>query len=298
MNTLNLATKNTTDFRVLNNGKAYISQTKVAVLCGVSQHAISQFVTKTHDTLIVNEFSQLDAKSLELVIGHYAFDSQRTNDVARTNYRLLAQAGAKAYIYHEAGYVISAKPKESALPQTYIAALKELIVKEEALEKTQGELKGANARQIKERVLSIQDTCQDIRNQHPELGITERRMIKLLRVNKMIYSHSTKPLVRQNKTIGFTLSSGGDGYGNKITYVKTEFKTNFNTWVMENCGTPKTPKVKIPPPPPKKEAHPNDLFYYFQAMCEPEEYTRSQLHSFGFSDEMIARDNRMSKTPF
>ena len=81
MSTLNLATKNTTDFRVLNNGKAYISQTKVAVLCGVSQHAISQFVTKTHDTLIVNEFSQLDAKSLELVIGHYAFDSQRTNDV-------------------------------------------------------------------------------------------------------------------------------------------------------------------------------------------------------------------------
>ena len=295
MTNKNLATKNTTDFTVLDSGEAYISQRKAAELLGVNPNTFMKWVrqhTNKGDTK-----QGLTPDLLQKGTQYYAY---KGNTTCQELMGKLLEAGAKAYIYHEAGYVISAKPKESALPDFSNPAIaaRAWADKHEALEKTQGELKGANARQIKERVLSIQDTCQDIRNQHPELGITERRMIKLLRVNKMIYSHSTKPLVRQNKTIGFTLSSGGDRSGNKITYVKTEFKTNFNTWVMENCGTPKTPKVKIPPPPPKKEAHPNDLFYYFQAMCEPEEYTRSQLHSFGFSDEMIARDHRISKTPF
>lgn len=127
----NLATKNTSDFTVLNNGDAFISQTKVAVLCGVGQNSISQFITKTRDTLQLNDNSQLGHNSLELVIGHYAFDSQRTNEITLGNYRMLAKAGAKAYIYHEAGYIMEAKPK---LPENYIEALGALIESEKAKE--------------------------------------------------------------------------------------------------------------------------------------------------------------------
>jgi len=104
----NLATKNKNDFTVTENGDAFISQTAVAKLCGVGQNSISQYVEKTRDTLQTNSTSQLSHNSLELVIGHYAFDSQRTNDIARNNYRVLAKAGAKAYIYHESGYVMKA----------------------------------------------------------------------------------------------------------------------------------------------------------------------------------------------
>jgi len=106
----NLATQNATDFTVTESGDAFISQTAVSKLCGVGQDAISKHIVKTGHMLNINSINQLGFESLELVIGHYAFDSQRTNDVALNSYRTLAKAGAKAYIYHEAGYVMEAKP--------------------------------------------------------------------------------------------------------------------------------------------------------------------------------------------
>ena len=118
----NLAQMNTEDFTVNENGEAFISQTKVAELCGVVPHAISQQVVKTRDTLKLNEINQLHYESLELMIGYYAFDSQRTNDIACSNYRILAKAGAKAYIYNQAGYVMEAKK-----PKTKIEILNELV---------------------------------------------------------------------------------------------------------------------------------------------------------------------------
>lgn len=67
----NLATKNNTDFSIFENGDAFISQTKVAELCGVEQPAISKYVEKTRNSLKLNEINQLDHTSLELVIGWY-----------------------------------------------------------------------------------------------------------------------------------------------------------------------------------------------------------------------------------
>ena len=100
-------------------GEAYISQTKLAELCGVTQHAISQYVSKTRDTLKLNEINQIHEDSVELVMSHYAIESQRPNETALKNYRVLAKAGIRAYLYHMAGYVMEAKP---AVPQTYLDA--------------------------------------------------------------------------------------------------------------------------------------------------------------------------------
>ena len=91
------------DFTVTEGGAAFISQTAVAVLCGVTREAICQRI-KLVTGVKLNEFNQLDSNSLELITGHYAFDSQRTNTVALESYRVLAKAGAKAYIYFKAGY--------------------------------------------------------------------------------------------------------------------------------------------------------------------------------------------------
>ena len=114
----NLATTNKKDFTILTNGEAFISQTAIAKLCGVGQNAISQFIKKTGDTLNLNKLNQLDAKSLELVIGYYAFESQRPSKIAQQNYRLLAQAGAKAFIYTQAGYQFNAVSREDLLQHT------------------------------------------------------------------------------------------------------------------------------------------------------------------------------------
>ena len=125
-----IATTSSVDFTVdKTTGEAYISQTKLAELCGVTQHAISQHVSKTRDTLKLNDINQIHEDSVELVMSHYAFESQRPNETALKNYRVLAKAGIRAYIYHMAGYVMEAKP---AVPQTYLEALKALVVSEEA----------------------------------------------------------------------------------------------------------------------------------------------------------------------
>lgn len=117
----NLATTNKKDFTILKDGEAFISQTKIAELCGTDQSSISRFIKKSQHTLKLNKFNQLDSDSLELTIGYYAFESQRTNVIAQQNYRLLAKAGAKAYIYHQAGYQFDAKPREELLKNKRLA---------------------------------------------------------------------------------------------------------------------------------------------------------------------------------
>ena len=63
----NLAVKNNTD-----NGDAFISQTKVADLCGVNQSSISRFIGTLAHSLKLNEINQLDDKSAFLCIAEYA----------------------------------------------------------------------------------------------------------------------------------------------------------------------------------------------------------------------------------
>jgi predicted transcriptional regulator len=101
-------TINTSNFSITNDGDAFISQPIVAQLCGVSQQAISQYINKTRCDLNLNGSSQLSHESLELVVGHYAFDSQKSNVTALETYRTLAKSGAKAFIYHAAGYELKA----------------------------------------------------------------------------------------------------------------------------------------------------------------------------------------------
>lgn len=108
--------KSQNEVTVFANGEAFISQTKVAELCGVKPHAISQWISKTRDNLNLNEYNQLDAKALELVIAYYAFDSQRTTKKAKDTARMFMKAGAKAYLYHEAGYTLTAEKQKIDKP--------------------------------------------------------------------------------------------------------------------------------------------------------------------------------------
>ena len=92
------------DFKVdYSTGNGYVSQTKVAELCGVTPHAISQRIRKTRDSLFLNENNQLCEDSVELVIGYYAFEAQRTSKKALASYRMMAVAGIRAFIYSQAG---------------------------------------------------------------------------------------------------------------------------------------------------------------------------------------------------
>ena len=115
MSTLNLATKNTTDFTVLNSGEAYISRNKAAAILGVTKQAIGQRVSALHPNYYNNQ--PLTAEMLQQLDTYYAFDAGRyCTGEAQQLAKLLMKAGAKAYIYHEAGYVISATPTPPPQP--------------------------------------------------------------------------------------------------------------------------------------------------------------------------------------
>ena len=111
---INLATKNTNDFTVTESGEAFISQRKTAELCGVERNSIVHFFKDK------NNISQgVSDKQLAFVVQHYAIKGRRE---AVQTLILFAKAGAKAYIYHQAGYKIKADNKFS-IPQSMSEAL-------------------------------------------------------------------------------------------------------------------------------------------------------------------------------
>ena len=122
----NLATKNTTDFTITENGDALISQRKTAELCGVERNSIVHFFKDKSD------ISQgVSDNQLASVVQYYA---NKGRAQAVQTLILFAKAGAKAYIYHEAGYKLKA---EKQLPQNFSEALRlaaDLQDKNEALE--------------------------------------------------------------------------------------------------------------------------------------------------------------------
>ena len=110
MTNKNLATKNTTDFTVLPTGEAYISQTAISKCTGIPQQTISRWLLADNGLVYnTNKFNQLDAKSMQKLV---IMGSSKYPTCLEFMGKLL-EAGAKAYIYHEAGYTLNAQP---ALP--------------------------------------------------------------------------------------------------------------------------------------------------------------------------------------
>jgi hypothetical protein len=131
----NLATQNQGDFTVTENGRAFISQRKLAELCGVDQSVISRFCA-SHKTDVSQGVTDENAI---LCITHYAIESKAANDTARKTLGMVAKAGMKAYIYHEAGYVMKAQK-----PLTRLEWIKLALEQEEALVKKEAEIAKLN----------------------------------------------------------------------------------------------------------------------------------------------------------
>ena len=81
----NLATTTSSvDFTIdKTTGEAYISQTKLAELCGVTQQAISIAIQRNASHVVgvnLNEYNQLCAKSAYGVVAHYAMRGNQIVD--------------------------------------------------------------------------------------------------------------------------------------------------------------------------------------------------------------------------
>jgi predicted transcriptional regulator len=99
--------KSQNDVTVFSDGNVTISQRKLAELLGVSENAVSVYIHRKHKNYSTN--NGLDAFIVGLVSTHFAYKSRKTTKEAQCLVDKLIEAGAKAFLYHEAGYTFEAK---------------------------------------------------------------------------------------------------------------------------------------------------------------------------------------------
>jgi hypothetical protein len=110
----NLATTNKSDFTVTESGEAFISQMKASELLEIPRSTIQDWVKKEISGIpqvvkLVNENNQLSAELFQKIVISGTLKGYKKAAMLAAK---LMEAGAKAFIYHEAGYVMKAeKPK-------------------------------------------------------------------------------------------------------------------------------------------------------------------------------------------
>ena len=126
-----------TDFAVI-NGTGWVSQTKLAEMCGAAQQTINSAISRKSSYAVgwnLNENNQLDAKSAYSAVVHFA--TQGKPEAIQT-LALIGEAGMQAYIFHQAGYTITVEPpkpmskKELSMDAKYDAQIAKYRAMQEA----------------------------------------------------------------------------------------------------------------------------------------------------------------------
>ena len=147
MNTLNVTDSNVvsatyvnSDFRVDANGEAYISQRKAAEMLGLANTSLQSYLDRHLRAVNPDSNQGLSSEIFALCIQYYALDARNPTEQAKTLLKQITAAGVKAYLYSQAGYVMSAslpspevsKPASEQLPVE--VAVRDLKAYKEVLE--------------------------------------------------------------------------------------------------------------------------------------------------------------------
>ena len=117
------------DFKVnITTGEAYISIRKTAELLGLHHSTVLEYLSTRH-----SNYDRKEGLTPEMLQKVVIYQSQRSNLAAIDLLGKLATAGAKAFIYHEAG--VKLQPVISPeLPQNHIEAVRAYLVTLETVE--------------------------------------------------------------------------------------------------------------------------------------------------------------------
>ena len=108
-------------------GEAYISQRKLAAELGIHHSSLQTHLATRHPNLLFSE--GIPSNILQETAIHFAYKSKAANTTAESFAAKLMEAGAKAYLYHEAGIAMNAVQQQR--PLTQLEAFKELVRLEE-----------------------------------------------------------------------------------------------------------------------------------------------------------------------
>lgn len=93
-------------------GAAYISYRKLAEILETTPSSLQRLVNKLPDTLKGDTNQGLNEIIVKKAIQHYAYKNGKNSNIARALLDSVIEAGIRAYLYHQAGYTVSAAPAE------------------------------------------------------------------------------------------------------------------------------------------------------------------------------------------
>ena len=110
-------------------GMATITRAGLARRLNVPTQTLKDYLTRRGKT---QQNQSLDEDSVLDTVAHFAHNAKNITQEAKDLLVQISRAGARAWLYHEAGYEVSASPvKHVALPEDYVSALRALADKEE-----------------------------------------------------------------------------------------------------------------------------------------------------------------------
>lgn len=110
-------------------GEAFITVTGLAKKLNVPRKTVSDCVNRHQD---YKPNQPLTGDLVLFAATYFALHASTPTQEAKDLLTAISRAGAKAWLYTEAGYVVSAAPiKQVALPEDYVSALRALADKEE-----------------------------------------------------------------------------------------------------------------------------------------------------------------------
>jgi len=203
----NLATVNQSDFTITAEGEAFISQRKLANLLGINRSALSMHLSTVHPN--ANTSKGLSDILLQTLTTYYAYECKKPSQKAKDFLKLLLQAGAKAFIFNQAGYKanMEAPSKELSaleLAKIQVKLLEDIEAKNILIDKTnktmmfvRGKLGGTTKEKNRlQLALGVSDKFIPIaimKRRFPELQFTPNALTKMAkRLGEEI--ERTKPL--------------------------------------------------------------------------------------------------------
>lgn len=112
---------NNIDFKVNEEtGEAYVTQRKASELLGVSLSSLSSYIERHLRTEELDTSQGLSSEIFNFCVQYYALDARITTVKAKHLLKQITTAGAKAYLYHMAGYIFNTVAKQEPMDELTI----------------------------------------------------------------------------------------------------------------------------------------------------------------------------------
>ena len=178
-------------------GEAFISQTKAAAELGIARSSLQKWLTREQIKYDVKQ--GLSSEILALAAGYFALDSQAATTEAKELLRKISQAGAKAYLYHEAGLSVGVTQQR---PLTQLEAYEELVRMEKTrlalLDTVGAQEKVIEHKNIKTDSSDTHFTIKRIRALNQGMKIDPKILVKVAKdLNseiETVYDHYDQPI--------------------------------------------------------------------------------------------------------